>query len=192
MKAIAPIGLASVALLSLTSVSHSQQAAPAAPAITAAIAVLSPTDDNKVAGTVKFLAADGGVKVIADVSGLSPGKHGFHIHEWGDISDAAKGMATGGHYDPEGTHHHELIDAAHPDSSPHHAGDMGNLDADATGRAHLEETLSGVSIMGPNDPIVGRAVIVHANPDTGEQPTGNAGGRVAQGVIGIANPTTVK
>jgi len=171
------------------SAAMAQVAALAAPpAITAAIAVISPTADNKTAGWVKFTAVETGVIVVADVTGLTPGKHGFHIHQWGDISDAAKGMATGGHYDPAGTHHHELVDAAHPDGTPHHAGDMGNLDADADGHAHLEETILGVSIMGPLNPIVGRAVIVHAGADDGGQPTGNAGGRVGQGVIGIANP----
>jgi len=160
--------------------------APAPAAVTAAIAVISPTTGNKTAGWVKFTAVDGGVKVVADVTGLTPGKHGFHIHEFGDTSDAAGAMATGGHYDPTGTHHHELIDPAHPDGAAHHAGDMGNLDADADGHAHLEETLPGISLWGAVSPIVGRGVIIHAKGDDGGQPTGNAGGRVGQGVIGIA------
>jgi Cu-Zn family superoxide dismutase len=65
---------------------------------------------------------------------------------------------------------------------------MGNLIADETGKAHLEMVLTGVTLMGPTDPIVGRSVIVHAKPDDGGQPTGNAGGRVGAGVIGIAKP----
>jgi Cu-Zn family superoxide dismutase len=68
-----------------------------------------------------------------------------------------------------------------------HAGDMGNLDADATGQAHLEIAIAGITLMG-KDPIVGRAVIVHAGEDNGGQPTGNAGARVGQAVIGVANP----
>ena len=161
-------------------------AAPAAAPVTTAIAVILPTTGNATAGTVTFTATDGGVKVIADVSGLLPGKHGFHIHEFGDISDAAKAMSTGGHFDPDGTHHHALVDAERPDATPHHSGDMGNLVADGAGKAHLEMTLTGVSLMGPANPIVGRAVIIHAKPDDGGQPVGNAGGRVGQGVIGIA------
>jgi len=153
--------------------------------VTAAIAVIRPTDGNQAAGIVTFTATDGGVLVVADVTGLSPGKHGFHIHEFGDVSDMAKAMSTGGHYDPSGTHHHALVDAAAGDT-PHHAGDMGNLEADEAGKAHLEMTLTGVTLMGPTNPIVGRAVIVHAKPDDGGQPTGNAGGRVGAGVIGIA------
>jgi Cu-Zn family superoxide dismutase len=161
-------------------------AAPEPAPVTAAIAVIHPTAGNQTAGIVTFTAVDGGVKVIADVTGLTPGKHGFHIHEFGDISDSAKAMSTGGHYDPVGTHHHMLVDAGGPDAMPHHAGDMGNLVADSAGKAHLEIVLQGVSLMGPANPIVGRAVIVHANSDDGGQPVGNAGGRVGQGVIGIA------
>jgi Cu-Zn family superoxide dismutase len=154
--------------------------------VTAAIAVILPTTGNATAGIVTFTATDGGVKVIADVTGLLPGKHGFHIHEFGDISDAAKAMSTGGHYDPDGSHHHALVEAGQADATPHHAGDMGNLTADSTGKAHLEVVLKGVSLTGPVNPLVGRAVIIHANADDGAQPVGNAGGRVGQGVIGIA------
>jgi Cu-Zn family superoxide dismutase len=160
-------------------------AAEAGP-VTAAIAVIHPTTGNETAGIVTFTAADGGVKVIADVTGLTPGKHGFHIHEFGDISDSAKALSTGGHYDPDGTHHHTLVDADWPNAMPHHAGDMGNLEADGAGKAHLEIMLHGVSLMGPANPIVGRAVIIHAKSDDGGQPVGNAGGRVGQGVIGVA------
>ena len=171
--------------LHLLGAPHGLAAAEAAP-VTAAIAVIQPTTGNETAGIVTFTATDGGVKVTADVSGLAPGKHGFHIHEFGDISDSAKAMNTGGHYDPEGTHHHALVDAGQPDSMPHHAGDMGNLVADSAAKAHLEIMLQGVSLMGPANPIVGRAVIIHAKSDDGGQPVGNAGGRVGQGVIGIA------
>ena len=162
---------------------------PAMAAVTEAVAVITPTTGNKVGGKVTFTQTDAGVKVVADVSDLPPGKHGFHIHEYGDTSDAAKAMSTGGHFDPEGTHHHELVapeHPEHPDAAPHHAGDMGNLTADDSGKAHLEVTLAGVTLMGPLNPIVGRAVIVHEKPDDGGQPTGNAGGRIAYGVIGIA------
>ena len=164
---------------------HGLSAVEAAP-VTAAIAVIHPTTGNETAGIVTFTAIDGGVKAIADITGLTPGKHGFHVHEFGDISDSAKAMSTGGHYDPDSAHHHALVDADRPAAMPHHAGDMGNLVADSAGKAHLEIMLQGVSLMGPANPLVGRAVIIHANPDDGGQPVGNAGGRVGQGVIGIA------
>lgn len=175
---IAP--LAFVALLAF----GSRVAAEPAP-VTAAVAVIHHTAGNHTAGVVTFTATDAGVKVVADLTGLTPGNHGFHIHEFGDVRDGAKAMSTGGHYDPEGTHHHALVDADHADGM-HHAGDMGNILADSAGNAHLEMTLVGVTLMGPTDPIVGRAVIVHEKPDDGGQPTGNAGGRVGEGVIGIA------
>ena len=178
------LGSACVAALAC----FSSPAALAAP-VTAAVAVISPTTGSSVSGTIQFTAVDGGVKVVADVSGLPPGKHGFHIHEFGDISDTAKAMKTGGHYDPAGTKHHMLMTGDTIDGSMgHHAGDMGNLTADASGKAHLELTLTGVSLMSDTNPIVGRAVIIHDKPDDGGQPTGNAGGRIGQGVIGIAKP----
>lgn len=155
--------------------------------VTAAIAIIQHTAGNETAGVVTFTATEGGVKVVADIIGLAPGKHGFHIHEFGDISDSDKAMSSGGHFDPAGTHHHALVASDHSGSG-HHSGDMGNLVADSTGHAHLEVTLDGVTLMGPANPIVGRAVIVHEKPDDGGQPTGNAGDRVGEGVIGIAKP----
>jgi Cu-Zn family superoxide dismutase len=154
--------------------------------VTSAIAVITPTSGSHVSGTVTFTQTDSGVKVVADLSGLPAGKHGFHIHEFGDITDTGKAMKTGGHYDPESSHHHMLVEGSAPAGMPHHVGDMGNLIADDSGKAHLEITLADVTLLGPKNPIVGRAVIVHEKPDDGGQPTGNAGGRLGQGVIGVA------
>jgi superoxide dismutase, Cu-Zn family len=176
--------LACCALLSLSALRGLAATEPAP--VTSAVAVISPTTGHETAGLVTFTAVDGGVKVTADVTGLTPGNHGFHIHEFGDISDAAKAMSTGGHYDPAVTHHHALVTADMPDGTSHHAGDLGNLVADSSGKAHLDITLQGASLMGPANPIVGRAVIIHEKSDDGGQPVGNAGGRVGQGVIGIA------
>ncbi|MCP5412982.1 MAG: superoxide dismutase family protein, partial [Alphaproteobacteria bacterium] len=67
-----------------------------------------------------------------------------------------------------------------------HAGDLGNLTADATGKATYEIVVDNISIAGPHNPILGRGVIIHAKPDDGGQPVGNAGGRIACGVIGVA------
>jgi Cu-Zn family superoxide dismutase len=147
-----------------------------------AICVLHGTKGNEVSGVVRFDAVEGGVKVTADVEGLAPNsKHGFHIHEYGDCS-AGGATSAGGHYNPE-DHPHAL-----PPKTPRHAGDLGNLEADASGKAHFEMTVEGISIAGENDPILGRGVIVHEKADDGSQPAGNAGARVACGVIGIANP----
>jgi Cu-Zn family superoxide dismutase len=144
-----------------------------------AVAVLHPTEGNTAHGVVRFTKTAEGVKVVADVSGLTPGKHGFHIHEYGDCS-APNGTSAGGHFNPEGMEH------AGPDSPKRHVGDLGNLEADADGNAHLEYVDKHLMLNGPKS-IIGRGVIVHANEDDlKSQPTGNAGGRVACGVIGIA------
>jgi Cu-Zn family superoxide dismutase len=148
---------------------------------TKAIAVLHPTTGSNVAGTVTFTASGDQVKVVADISGLTPGKHGFHIHEFGDCSDP-KAASAGGHFNPT-NHQHGA-----PDAENRHAGDLGNIEADASGKAHVDLTDRMMKLAGP-DSIIGHAVIVHEKADDLKtQPTGDAGGRLACGVIGIAKP----
>jgi superoxide dismutase, Cu-Zn family len=148
-------------------------------AVVKAVAVLHPTAGNKAHGVVTFTQAGTSVKVVADLEGLTPGKHGFHIHQYGDCS-AADGSSAGGHFNPDNVAHGAL------NGEPSHVGDLGNLEADASGKAHLELTDTQMTFSGPHS-IIGRGVIVHAGEDDLKtQPTGNAGGRVACGVIGIA------
>lgn len=155
------------------------QAAETAP-ITQAVAVLHPTVGQQCHGVVRFTQDGDSVKVVVDIEGLTPGqKHAFHIHQYGDCS-APDGMSAGGHYNPEG-HQHGL-----PDSENRHAGDLGNVQADEQGKAHCEITVTNISIMGAKNPIIGRGLIVHAKVDDGGQPVGNAGARIACGVIGVA------
>ena len=143
-----------------------------------AVCVIYPTQGNNVTGTVTFTKVEGGVKVVADLKGLAKGKHGIHIHECGDCS-AADGTSAGGHFNPMGESHGAPMDAMR------HAGDMGNIEADATGNAHLEYIDKNISFEGMAS-IIGRSVIVHKDEDDLKtQPTGNAGARVACGVIGI-------
>jgi Cu-Zn family superoxide dismutase len=144
---------------------------------TKAVAVLQPTKDSKVAGSVSFAKAEGGVRVSAHVTGLTPGKHGFHIHEFGDCS-APDAASAGGHFNPSGSPH------AAPSDAARHTGDMGNLEANAEGAAELEYVDAKAAFEGDNS-ILGRGVIVHASPDDLKtQPTGAAGARLACGVIG--------
>ena len=144
-----------------------------------AIAVLGPTAGSKVSGTVTFTKTGEGVKIVADVTGLTPGKHGFHIHEFGDCSDP-KAESAGSHFNPTKDPH-----AGH-DAEKRHIGDMGNLEADASGKARLELTDKLMKFDG-NTSIIGHAVIVHEKADDLKtQPTGDAGGRLACGVIGVA------
>ena len=144
-----------------------------------AVCILYPTEGNETSGIVKFTQTSEGIKIVADVNGLTPGKHGFHIHEFGDCS-RLDGKSAGGHFNPDGKNH------GAPDGSERHVGDLGNLVAGNDGKAHYEWIDSHISFTGLNS-IMGRAIIVHAGEDDlTSQPTGNAGARLACGVIGLA------
>ena len=145
-----------------------------------AIAVLNSASGSKVTGTVTFTQTGDSVQVVADITGLTPGKHAFHIHEFGDCStpDAA---SAGTHFNPTNKPH------GAPDAAEKHVGDMGNLEADASGKAHLELKSNVLKLSGETS-ILGRSVIVHEKVDDWSQPVGNAGGRVACGVVGVAKP----
>jgi len=149
------------------------------PEITKAVCVLHPTEGNTAQGVVTFTKTDDGIKVVADLEGLSEGKHGFHIHQYGDVT-SPDGTSTGGHFNPENVNHGAPTDAVR------HVGDLGNVEAGADGRAHYEWTDKMISFSGKHS-IIGRGIIVHAGEDDlVSQPTGDAGARVADGVIGIA------
>jgi Cu-Zn family superoxide dismutase len=144
-----------------------------------AVCLLYPTQGNNVSGTITFTQTDKGVKVVADLQGLSKGKHGFHIHEFGDCN-SPDGTSAGGHFNPEGKSHGAPMDMSR------HMGDMGNLEADDAGKAHLEYLDTVIKLKGPNS-IIGRSIIVHkGEDDLKSQPAGNAGPRVACGVIGVS------
>jgi len=150
-----------------------------------AVAVVRPTAGHSVSGVVTFTdLGEGGVRVRAHVTGLNAGqKHGFHLHEFGDAR-SSDGTSAGGHYDPEHTGYHARPNA----ERRHHAGDLGNLQANEKGVASYNLVRENISVDGEHNPILGRAVIVHAKPDDFGQPTGNAGARIGIGVIGSANP----
>ena len=144
-----------------------------------AVCILYPTEGSETSGIVKFTQTPEGIKIVADVKGLTPGKHGFHIHEFGDCS-RLDGKSAGGHFNPDDKKH------GAPDGSERHVGDLGNLVAGEDGKAHYEWTDLVISFTGSNS-IIGRAIIVHAGKDDlTSQPTGNAGARLACGVIGLA------
>ena len=147
--------------------------------INKAICVLHPTQGSETMGTVTFLQKTEGMFVTADVKGLSPGKHGFHIHEFGDCSQLV-GKSAGGHFNPTGKKH------GGPESGERHVGDLGNIISDEDGTGHYERTDKLLSFTGQNS-IIGKAIIIHADEDDLiSQPTGNAGARLACGVIGTA------
>lgn len=149
--------------------------------VTHGVAVLHPTEGNEARGVVRFTSRDGEVRVTADLEGIPPGRHGFHVHQLGDCS-APDASSAGDHFDPEDEPH------ALPPAEPRHAGDLGNIDASSDGRARYEANLHGFTIGGGENAVLGRAVIVHADPDTGQGPSGESGARIACGVIGVAAP----
>ena len=146
---------------------------------TKAVCVVHPTKGHNAHGIVTFTKVKNGVKVVADIQGLKLGSHGFHIHEYGDCS-SLDGTSAGGHFNPEGVNHGGPMDKIR------HIGDMGNITADANGKAHFEWTDNLLSFWGPHS-IIGRGLIVHVGTDDlHSQPTGAAGPRAGCGVIGIA------
>jgi len=145
-----------------------------------ATAMLEPTEGNETRGELRFEAANGHVRVTGQVTGLTPGaEHGFHVHETGDCS-APDATSAGGHFNPG--------DSAHgrAGQGEHHVGDSDNLVANDEGVAEVDRELHGATIGdGAASDIVGKGVIVHADADDYvTQPTGNAGDRLACGVIG--------
>lgn len=157
--------------------------AEAAPATLAARVVLAPTEGHAAAGELTLSPVDGGLQVTGRITGLTAGaQHGFHVHETGDCS-APDASSAGGHFNPHG--------AAHGDRSgggEHHAGDMPNLVADASGNASVDGRVDGLEVgTGGASDVLGKAVVVHLQPDDyASQPAGNAGARIACGVIGPA------
>jgi Cu-Zn family superoxide dismutase len=143
-----------------------------------ASANLQATKGSKTAGTVDFYQLRDKVRVVANVTGLTPRReHGFHVHEAGDCS-SGDGMSAKGHFNPRGKPH------GHPQSGERHAGDMPALRADASGNAKLDTELDIITVMPGPTSVVGRGLIVHADPDDFKtQPTGNAGARLACAVI---------
>ncbi|NJD34561.1 MAG: superoxide dismutase family protein [Betaproteobacteria bacterium] len=145
-----------------------------------ATATLEPRSGSSVSGTVSFQAVGQKVRVEASVAGLTPGEHGFHVHEVGDCS-AADATSAKGHFNPAAKQH------GHHGSAEHHAGDMPNLKADSSGKATISAELDTLSLTEGPSGILNRSVVIHADPDDYKsQPAGNSGKRVACGVIRAA------
>ena len=172
------ITLTFLRLTTFTALAQTTEENPSAPL--KAIAVLYPTEGNQASGTVTFTEVADGVQVQVEITGLTPGKHGFHVHEFGDCS-AVDASSAGAHFNPTNQPH------AAPDAEARHVGDMGNVEADASGTAKLDYLDHNMSLAHGQESIIGRSVVVHANEDDLKtQPTGDSGARVACGVIGRA------
>ncbi|MBA2113506.1 superoxide dismutase family protein [Bremerella alba] len=141
----------------------------------AAVAVLASTSGSDVKGIIMLKQEDGYVHLTGKIINLEPGEHGFHIHEFGDLTKA-DGSAAGGHFNPDG-HEHGAP------SAESHVGDLGNITADDSGVAKIDIKAKGLKL----HIVLGRSIVVHAKADDlKSQPSGDAGPRVGVGVIGIA------
>ncbi len=138
---------------------------------------LQPRSGSAANGQASFKQQGDQVLVRVEVAGLTPGQeHGLHIHDKGDCS-APDAMSAGGHFNPTGKPHG-------PQNADHHGGDLPALKADASGKARAEFSVMGVTVAPGPASIVGRALVVHKDPDDYKtQPTGNSGARIACGVI---------
>ncbi|KAL9371929.1 hypothetical protein Peur_037069 [Populus x canadensis] len=147
-----------------------------------AVAVLKGT--SNVEGVVILTQeADGPTTVNARITGLTPGPHGFHLHQYGDTTNGC--VSTGAHFNPNNLTH------GAPEDEIRHAGDLGNIAATADGVAEAIIVDNQIPLSGPNT-VIGRALVVHElEDDLGKgghelsSTTGNAGGRLACGVVGL-------
>ena len=152
-----------------------------------ALCIMRPDGGSGVKGVVKFIQPAGGkTRVLAEITGLSPGEHGFHVHQYGNL---IKGCITAGpHFNPHGKDH------GGPDSEERHIGDMGNVVAGEDGVAKIDYEDAQIELTGEYS-IIGRAVVCHADPDDlgkggfdDSLKTGHAGARLACGTIGLSGP----
>jgi Cu-Zn family superoxide dismutase len=173
--------VAAFALATTGTVVYSEEARTTGASVTRAVALLAPTAGQKAKGTVAFTQEGDRVHVVGDVVGLAPGStHGFHIHEFGDCS-APDASSAGDHFAPKGKAH------GAPNAATHHAGDLGNIQADASGNARIDLRVAGPTVGRGDTTILGRALVLHEKADDLKtQPSGNSGARIACGVIGAA------
>jgi Cu-Zn family superoxide dismutase len=157
----------------------------APPPVSKAVAVLHPSSGSDARGVVIFTEIGNDVRVTVEAKGLTPGKHGFHIHQFGDCS-APDAVSAGPHFNPTDMPH------GGPEERNRHVGDLGNITAGEDGIVRENLVDSIIALNGPNS-IIGRAVVIHAKQDDlKSQPSGEAGARIACGVIGIAEPLAIR
>lgn len=144
----------------------------------AATATLEPRSGSSMGGQGTFTRDGNRVVLVLDVTGVPAGTHAVHLHEKGDCS-APDASSAGPHWNPTEEPHGEWA------STPHHLGDVGNLEVDEGGKGTLRLSTDRweVGTGGAHD-IVGKALVVHATRDDFvSQPAGAAGGRIGCGVV---------
>ena len=149
--------------------------------------ILSTDGTNEEIGVFYIIESPSGIEILGNVTGLNPGKHGIHIHQYGNIGN--KGKNAGTHYNPADVPHgySPLGDLEHA-----HPGDLGNIEVDEDGVGRLSVFVPGVFLTNGRYTIAGRSFIIHSDEDQFTQPTGDAGGRIAGGVITIIPLSSAK
>ncbi|KAI3653065.1 hypothetical protein MP228_002490 [Amoeboaphelidium protococcarum] len=149
------------------------------------VAVCVLRGDGPVKGTVTFKqdSESTPLRITGEITGLTSGLHGFHVHEFGDNTNGC--TSTGGHFNPFNKNH------GAPEDEDRHVGDFGNVVAGADGVAKVDITDKVASLFGSHS-ILGRSIVVHADSDDlgkgvneASKQNGNAGARMACGVIGL-------
>ncbi|MBI3307374.1 MAG: superoxide dismutase family protein [Candidatus Omnitrophica bacterium] len=153
---------------------------PSAKAAAGTALIESTSKDAVITGKATFEEVPQGLKIAISIANAPPGAHGIHIHENGSCAEG--GQAAGGHFNPDGLSHGNLMQDGLTKS---HAGDLGNIQIGPDGLGTLDVTIPGISLSSGKYAVAGKSVILHEKEDNFGQPTGNAGGRIACGVIGI-------
>jgi len=150
-----------------------------------AIAVFQ-QNEQSVKGTVNFLEEGNTIKIEINLKGLTPGKHGFHIHETGNLLDTCKSCKS--HFNPYKKNH------GGPLSKERHIGDLGNIEANKKGLVNQVVYDNNIRLRGTKSNIIGRSLVIHQDEDNlgipGDEEslkTGRAGARIGCAVIGFAN-----
>ncbi|CAF3843574.1 unnamed protein product [Rotaria sp. Silwood1] len=141
-----------------------------------AIAVISGNTSSGITGVIRFTRLKKGIRITGELYGLTPGKHGFHIHEKG-LCEAPDFSTAGGHFNPEAMKHGSMH------SETRHTGDFGNIVADDYGVAKFSFIDYSISFKGKNS-VIGRSAMIHdKEDDLKTDPSGNSGNRIGCGVI---------
>jgi Cu-Zn family superoxide dismutase len=142
---------------------------------------------SKRAGWAWFQDTEQGLRVVARVKNLTPGKHGFHIHNFGFCGE--KGLNAGDHFNPDGAPHGFLLKNGHGGA---HAGDLGNIEVGPDGAGKLDIVIHGLTLAGGKYSVGGRSLVVHEKEDNFGQPAGNAGARIGCGTIFLVSEADLK
>jgi superoxide dismutase, Cu-Zn family len=171
------LALGAAAVLAVAGIAVAQKKdAPQTEPADQANAMLEARSGSTVSGIAEFLMHGDEMQITVILKGATPGLHAVHVHEKGDCS-APDASSAGGHFNPGGHQH------GAPDAKEHHAGDFGNITISAAGTGRLMIHSHDLALVGPNS-VIGHALIIHEKADDFvSQPTGNAGGRIACGVI---------